>query len=94
MAAYGMSKAAALVATTKFAVKLKDEGFIVISLNPGLVDVSGTTGGSGKPILRMYVIGIDWQGLGNLRDTALVSRWSAKFGASFELMSPEASVSK
>ena len=48
MAAYGMAKAAALVATTKFAAKLKDEGFIIVSLNPGLVDVSGTTGESGE----------------------------------------------
>ena len=48
MAAYGMSKAAALIATTKFAMKLKQEGFIVVSLNPGLVDVSGTNGASGE----------------------------------------------
>ena len=48
MAAYGMSKAAALIATMKFAMKLKQEGFVVVSLNPGLVDVSGTNGASGE----------------------------------------------
>ena len=48
MSAYGMTKAALVMATTKFAVKLKDEGFIVCSLSPGLVDVSGTIGESGE----------------------------------------------
>ncbi|TBU24022.1 NAD(P)-binding protein [Dichomitus squalens] len=42
IAAYSMTKAAGLLATTKYAVQLKDEGFVVISLNPGLVDTSAT----------------------------------------------------
>ncbi|KAI0753737.1 NAD-P-binding protein [Fomes fomentarius] len=46
---YAMSKAAALMATTKWAVKLKDEGFIVVSITPGMVDTSGTVGESGDP---------------------------------------------
>lgn len=53
MSAYGMTKAAALIATTKFALKLKDEGFIVCSLSPGLVDVSGTIGESGGSHLTL-----------------------------------------
>ncbi|KAM5539649.1 hypothetical protein V8D89_006758 [Ganoderma adspersum] len=42
LCAYGMTKAAAHIATTKFAVKLKDEGFVVITLDPGFVNTSGT----------------------------------------------------
>ncbi|KAM5539646.1 hypothetical protein V8D89_006755 [Ganoderma adspersum] len=80
MAAYSMSKAAALIATTKFAVKLKDEGFIVVSLNPGLVDVSGTNGASGNAKDREAI-------------TALTTRWTGEFGAAFVVMSPEESVS-
>ena len=48
MTAYSMSKAAAVMATTKWAVKLKDEGFVVVSLSPGLVDTTDTIGESGK----------------------------------------------
>ena len=44
MAAYGMTKAAAIIATTKFALKLKDEGFVVVTLSPGMVDTSATAG--------------------------------------------------
>ncbi|KAM5539648.1 hypothetical protein V8D89_006757 [Ganoderma adspersum] len=40
--AYGMTKAAAHIATTKLAKKLKDEGFVVVTLDPGFVDTSGT----------------------------------------------------
>ena len=47
MAAYGMTKAAALIAATKWAVKLQDEGFIVVSVSPGLVDTAGTMGENG-----------------------------------------------
>ena len=39
---YGMTKAAALIPTTKFALKLKDEGFVVVALDPGLVNTSAT----------------------------------------------------
>ena len=42
LCAYGMTKAAALIATTKFALKLKDEGFVVVALDPGFVNTSGT----------------------------------------------------
>ncbi|KAI1795383.1 NAD(P)-binding protein [Ganoderma leucocontextum] len=80
MSAYGMTKAAALIATTKFAVKLKDEGFIVCSLSPGLVDVSETIGESGSPQVR--------------EETApIAAMWREKYGIAFEFMSPEASVS-
>ncbi|KAI0646060.1 NAD-P-binding protein [Trametes meyenii] len=41
--AYGMTKAAAEIATLKWAIKLKDEGFVVITLSPGLVNTSGTS---------------------------------------------------
>ncbi|PIL26450.1 hypothetical protein GSI_12208 [Ganoderma sinense ZZ0214-1] len=44
MVAYGMTKAAAVIATTKFAIKLKDEGFVVVTLAPGMVDTSATAG--------------------------------------------------
>ena len=45
--AYSVSKAAARMATVKWAIKLKDEGFIVVSLTPGLVDTTGTIGEHG-----------------------------------------------
>ncbi|KAH9916612.1 NAD-P-binding protein [Epithele typhae] len=44
LVAYGMTKSAALIATTKWAVKLADEGFSVVSLSPGVVDVSSSMG--------------------------------------------------
>ena len=47
MSSYGMTKAAALIATVKWAIKLKDEGFAVINLSPGLVDTTGTIGENG-----------------------------------------------
>ncbi|KAI0691688.1 NAD-P-binding protein [Earliella scabrosa] len=43
MVAYSVTKAAELMAATKWALKLKDEGFVVISLTPGLVDTSSTS---------------------------------------------------
>ncbi|KAI0780008.1 NAD-P-binding protein [Fomes fomentarius] len=42
---YSITKAATWVATTKYAIKLKDEGIVVVSLCPGAVDTSGTTPG-------------------------------------------------
>ena len=42
LCAYGMTKAAAFIPTTKFALKLKDEGFVVVALDPGLVNTSAT----------------------------------------------------
>ncbi|KAI0747070.1 NAD-P-binding protein [Daedaleopsis nitida] len=50
--AYGMTKAAAVIATTKWAIKLKDEGFVVVSLSPGFVDVTDTFGESGDPVAK------------------------------------------
>ena len=44
MAAYGMTKAAAVMAATKFAIMLKDEGFVVVTLAPGMVNTSATAG--------------------------------------------------
>ncbi|KAI0778933.1 hypothetical protein BD413DRAFT_465060 [Trametes elegans] len=41
MGAYGASKGAAVVLTAKWAAKLKDEGFVVVTLSPGLVDTTG-----------------------------------------------------
>ncbi|KAJ8495268.1 hypothetical protein ONZ51_g1818 [Trametes cubensis] len=49
MAAYGITKAAAVMVATKWANKLKDDGFVVVSLAPGLVDTTGTIGESGDP---------------------------------------------
>ncbi|PIL26286.1 hypothetical protein GSI_12042 [Ganoderma sinense ZZ0214-1] len=80
MSAYGMTKAAALMATTKFALKLKDEGFIVCSLSPGLVDVSGTIGESGSPELRAAT-------------APIADMWTQKYGISVTFQSPQESVS-
>ncbi|RPD64665.1 NAD(P)-binding protein [Lentinus tigrinus ALCF2SS1-7] len=55
MVAYCMSKAAAHVATTKWAIHLKDEGFIVVSINPGLVDTSETKTGERSPPVELGV---------------------------------------
>ncbi|KAI0742370.1 NAD-P-binding protein [Daedaleopsis nitida] len=49
MVAYSMTKSAGLMATTKWALKLKAERFVVVSLNPGMVDTTGTRGESGDP---------------------------------------------
>ncbi|PIL30283.1 hypothetical protein GSI_07463 [Ganoderma sinense ZZ0214-1] len=48
--AYAMIKAAALLAATKFAVKLQDEGFVVVTLSPGMVDCSATAGADSKAL--------------------------------------------
>lgn len=50
MVSYSMTKAAGLMATTKWALKLKDEHFVVVSLNPGMVDTTGTRGEFGKTL--------------------------------------------
>ena len=55
MAAYGMTKGAAHVATNKWAVKLGPEGFVVASLSPGLVDTTGTIGDAGDAAARKEV---------------------------------------
>ena len=48
MAAYHVTKCAAHMVTTKWALKLKDEGFVVVSLTPGLVDTTGTQDNVGE----------------------------------------------
>ncbi|KAI0674049.1 NAD-P-binding protein [Trametes maxima] len=48
MAAYGMTKAAGEMATLKWAMTLKDEGFTVVTLSPGVVDTSETAVESGS----------------------------------------------
>ena len=48
MVAYGTTKAAAVMIATKWATKLKDDGFVVVSLTPGLVDTTATMGETGK----------------------------------------------
>ena len=48
MVAYGMTKAAAHLATTKWALLLAPEGFIVVTVSPGLVNTSGTMGEGGE----------------------------------------------
>ncbi|PIL30240.1 hypothetical protein GSI_07418 [Ganoderma sinense ZZ0214-1] len=50
MVAYAVTKAAALLATTKFAVNLQDEGFVVITLSPGMVDCSATAGADSEAL--------------------------------------------
>ncbi|KAI0326871.1 NAD-P-binding protein [Cubamyces sp. BRFM 1775] len=47
MVAYGITKAAAVMIATKWATKLKDDGFVVVSLAPGLVDTTATMGETG-----------------------------------------------
>ncbi|PIL33320.1 hypothetical protein GSI_04771 [Ganoderma sinense ZZ0214-1] len=54
MVAYGMTKAAATIATTKFALTLKDEGFVVVTLSPGLVDTSDTATADRDAMLEGY----------------------------------------
>ncbi|EIW57123.1 NAD-P-binding protein [Trametes versicolor FP-101664 SS1] len=51
LCAYSMSKAASMLATAKWALQLKDEGFIVVTLAPGLVDTTDTVGTSGTRIV-------------------------------------------
>ncbi|PCH42771.1 NAD(P)-binding protein [Wolfiporia cocos MD-104 SS10] len=41
-AAYGVTKAAANMVAIKYAVQLEPEGFVVVALSPGTVDVSAT----------------------------------------------------
>ncbi|KAI0742365.1 NAD-P-binding protein [Daedaleopsis nitida] len=54
-AAYSVSKAAALMITTKWALKLKDDGFVVVSLSPGVVDTTGTVGEHGDPVAQAAI---------------------------------------
>ena len=56
LAAYSITKCAALMATTKWALKLKDEGFVVVSLTPGLVDTTGTQDNVGEQFMSVAVL--------------------------------------
>ncbi|KAI0705968.1 NAD-P-binding protein [Cerioporus squamosus] len=53
MAAHHVTKASSLMVVTKWAVKLQDEGFVVVALNPGIVDTTGTIGEHGDPAARV-----------------------------------------
>ncbi|KAH9926552.1 NAD-P-binding protein, partial [Epithele typhae] len=55
MCAYGMSKGAQHVAATKWHLKLAPEGFTVVSISPGLVDVTGTMGLNGNLVEKVRV---------------------------------------
>ncbi len=50
-----MTKAAPLIASTKWAPKLKDEGFVVVSLSRGLVYTTATMVGSGEYSSRFMI---------------------------------------
>lgn len=54
LAAYAITKAATNVAATKWAVRLKGEGFVVVALSPGLVDTTGTMGEPGIPLRHTF----------------------------------------
>ncbi|KAI0696857.1 NAD-P-binding protein [Cerioporus squamosus] len=79
MGAYACSKAAGLLATTKYALKLQDEGFVVVAVNPGLVDNSGTVG-EGDP--SVHAVFEDLSGF-----------LTKQFGVPVELETPAQSVS-
>nr|VWP00088.1 Lysine--tRNA ligase (EC (Lysyl-tRNA synthetase) [Ganoderma boninense] len=78
--AYSMTKAAALVATTKFAVKLRDEGFVVVTFCPGRVDCSATLSAECRKAL--------------VEIRKVSSSMEDHFGAEMALQSPEASVGR
>lgn len=50
-AAYAITKAASIVAATKWAVMVKKDNIVVVSFHPGLVDTWETRGESGTTIL-------------------------------------------
>ncbi|KAI0696852.1 NAD-P-binding protein [Cerioporus squamosus] len=77
---YACSKAAGLMATTKYALKLRDEGFIVVAVSPGLVDNSGTVGENGDPSVHAVF-------------EQLAGLLSKNFGVPVPLETPEQSVS-
>ncbi|PIL30305.1 hypothetical protein GSI_07488 [Ganoderma sinense ZZ0214-1] len=56
LVAYSMTKAAALIAATKFAVKLQDEGFVVVTICPGMVDCSATAGADTEGCRKCEVV--------------------------------------
>ncbi|KAI0642222.1 hypothetical protein C8Q79DRAFT_1027974 [Trametes meyenii] len=50
MVQYGTTKAAQVLVTTKWALQLKDESFVVVSLNPGHVSTAETNTAPRKPL--------------------------------------------
>ncbi|KAI8975857.1 NAD-P-binding protein [Trametes punicea] len=80
MVAYATTKAAALMITTQWAVKLRKEGFTVASICPGVVDTTDTMGQSGDPVAREKV-------------KKAVEDMRAR-GRDFRLQTPEESVGK
>ncbi|KAI1795287.1 NAD(P)-binding protein [Ganoderma leucocontextum] len=78
MSAYGMTKAAALIATTKFAIKFKDEGFVVVTLSPGTVDTSATAGSNSNAVVQSLA--------------AFASSVKSETGIQVAVQTPEASV--
>lgn len=56
-AAFGASKAATHMILTKYAVLLESEGFTVVGLLPGIVDVSATAVDARKSPLLPYWLG-------------------------------------
>lgn len=78
MLAYCMTKSAAYLATTKWALKLAPEGFAVFTVSPGLVDTTDTVGENGDPEGRAHLEGI-------------VEAWKAK-GFTVKLQTPEEAV--
>ncbi|KAI0675781.1 NAD-P-binding protein [Trametes maxima] len=55
MVQYGTTKAAQILITTKWALTLKDEGFVVVSLNPGHVSTAETNIAPPDPAVRVMV---------------------------------------
>lgn len=92
-AAYATTKASGAVATTKYALKLKDEGFAVVLLLPGAVDIAGTQGLEGSqggflfawtaahPLRMVVTLRCRWQGHCSYRDAK--SSGSSRSGGSY-----------
>ena len=68
MPAYAITKAAALVATTKWAMKLASEGFVVVTISPGVADISETSE------FRLYRALYAWQ----------LTRWTVQVPPRYE----------
>lgn len=91
-----MTKAAALMATTEFATKLKDEGFVVVSLGPGLVDTTATAGADGRStVLLGRCALLIWTPLGDVltqRINAFAAMVKNVGGIQIPAQTPEVSV--
>ena len=100
LAVYCTTKCAAVMATTKWAIKLQREGFIVVSLTPGLVDTSGTVGEHGEYFFDCFRRPADglWSGTQGDSSTheffVTAAEGFAKQGVQVVLETTEQSVSK